>query len=105
MKPTTAIHPSVPGSRFGFHGVTKYVPAGNYNKSLLNDHLSLIEDDEKRLSGIWESHLKLEDGEIPTLFQGEHPHDCDWALSRGLIEKVSHFYILAIAVGCVRNIS
>ena len=78
---------------------------GNYHRGQIMDTLVAAEDDQRRLSGIWKGHFQLEDTEVSALFEGEHAHDCDWALGAGLIEAVGDFCIPASAMGRIRNVA
>ena len=96
---------AIAGSRFYFHSVRRYLTTGNYDRQQILDTLVVADDDEKRLAGIWKGHFKLEDAELSALFEGEHAHDCDWALAHGLIEAIGDFYIPPSSIGHIRNVA
>lgn len=89
---------------FQFHGVGRWLNQGNYTSPILRDHLSLITGDETALAGIWKGHMKIDDSEAASFFQGEHVHNCEWAISKGLIEDVRDFFIPASGIGRIRNV-
>jgi hypothetical protein len=94
-----------PGTTFQFHGVARRLNDANYTSSTLRDTLSLINSDETVLSGIWKGHIKLEDAEATSFLEGEHVHDCKWAINRGLIKEIRDLDIPAAAIGRIKNVT
>ncbi len=92
------------GSSFQFHGVARYLNAGNYASPVLRDILSNLTRDETVLTQVWQGHMKIDSAEATALFQSEHMHDCKWAIEHGLIEDIRDFILPRTAVGNVRNI-
>lgn len=75
---------------FMFHGVGVNVPGSQrLEEKFLKESLDSILSDQKRIGNIIAKHTNLTEGEIEELFREAQTKDANFALTKGIIDKIS----------------
>ncbi|MFY9288518.1 MAG: ATP-dependent Clp protease proteolytic subunit [Alphaproteobacteria bacterium] len=78
---------------FLIHNVKCELTEGKFNNSLLQEKLTSIEADNRRIKDLLLEHTRLEVSTIDDYFVSGHTLDAKAALKKGLITKISDFQL------------